>query len=238
MLNKLLNYSMSETANPEQIKKFTFSSNYAVGRGLPDNLDILIPEQLQASYSFYTWPSSPILAWFLWENRIELPNKHILELGAGTALPSIVAAKCGAHVTVTESSLLPKSIQHIKHSCQLNGLGNNRVRVLGITWGLFLSNLFKLGSIDLIIASDCFYDPNVFEDIIVTVSFLLDRNVNAKFLTVYQERSSDWSIEYLLNKWNLKCENIDLSSLGLQSGINVQDLMQDHTLHLLKITRK
>lgn len=112
------------------------------------------------------------------------------------------------------------------------------MRVLGITWGLFLSNLFKLGSIDLIIASDCFYDPNVFEDIIVTVSFLLDRNVNAKFLTVYQERSSDWSIEYLLNKWNLKCENVDLSSLGLQSGINVQDLMQDHTLHLLKITRK
>lgn len=62
----------------------------------------------------------------------------------------------------------------------------------GITWGLFLSNLFKLGAIDLIIGSDCFYDPNVFEDIIVTVSFLLDRNSQAKFLTVYQERSSDW----------------------------------------------
>lgn len=65
------------------------------------NIAFYTLQQLQASYSFYTWPSSPILAWFLWENRIELPNKHILELGAGTALPSIVAAKCGARVTIT-----------------------------------------------------------------------------------------------------------------------------------------
>lgn len=196
-------------------------------------------QKIQASYSFYTWPSAPILAWFLWEHRTELPGKHILELGAGTALPGILAAKCGATVTLTESATLPKSIQHVKRSCEVNGLTNsNQVRVAGLTWGLFLPNTFNFGPIDLIIGSDCFYDPSVFEDIIVTVSFLLDNNPQARFLSVYQERSSDWSIEHLLHKWNLRCEHIPINSLGSEAGIDVNELMQDHTIHLLEITKK
>lgn len=55
---------------------------------------------LQASYSFYTWPSASILAYFLWERRESLLNLNILELGAGTSLPGILAAKIGANVTV------------------------------------------------------------------------------------------------------------------------------------------
>lgn len=85
-------------------------------------------QQLQASYSFYTWPSAPVLAWFLWERRQQLPGKHIVELGAGTALPGILAAKCGAVVTLTDSACLPKSLQHIRHCCEVNGLLPNQVR--------------------------------------------------------------------------------------------------------------
>ncbi|EFA12152.1 hypothetical protein TcasGA2_TC002301 [Tribolium castaneum] len=32
------------------------------------------------------------------------------------------------------------------------------------TWGLFLDNLELIGEIDLILGSDCFYEPSVFED--------------------------------------------------------------------------
>lgn len=107
---------------------------------------------LQASYSFYTWPSAPVLAWFLWENRSELPGKKVLELGSGTALPGILAAKCGAQVTLSESATLPKSLAHTKRSCELNSLiVNEHIRVIGVTWGLFLSNLDTLGPIDLIL---------------------------------------------------------------------------------------
>lgn len=219
----------------EQIKKFVFNSKKEGGSS--EVLEILIPEKLQASYSFYTWPCAPILAWFLWEHRADLSGKHILELGAGTALPGILAAKCGATVTLTDSAVLPKSLQHIKRCCEVNGLNSNQVRVTGLSWGLFLTSTFALGPVDLIIGSDCFYDPSVFEDIIVTVSYLLDCNPQARFLSVYQERSADWSIEHLLHKWKLRCEHIPLNTLGTESGVDINELMHDHTIHLLEITK-
>lgn len=193
---------------------------------------------LQASYSFYTWPSAPVLAWFLWEHRAEIVGKRILEIGSGTALPGIVAAKCGAQVTLSDSATLPKSLAHIKRSCNLNNLiVDQHIQVIGITWGLFLNNIDTIGPFDLILGSDCFYEPNVFEDILVTISYLFDRNSTAKFLCTYQERSSDWSIEHHLAKWNLKCQVHNINNLGSTAGIDIHNLIGDHSIHLLEISR-
>lgn len=158
-----------------------------------------------------------------------------MELGAGTSLPGIVAAKCGAHVTLTDSAKLPKSIQHIHKCLRLNNLSHN-IRVRGLTWGLFLHEIFEIGPLDLIIASDCFYEPFVFEDILVTVSHLLELNPQAKFVFSYQERSSDWSIEPLLKKWNLKCSVINTSDLGSASGFNISEITGDHSIHLFELS--
>ncbi|XP_034939336.1 methyltransferase-like protein 23 [Chelonus insularis] len=228
---------MSDGVAAEQVKKFFFTSRKSHETGQHDeSLEIYIPELLQASYSFYTWPSAPVLAWFLWEHREELVGKRVLELGSGTALPGIVASKCGAHVTLSDSASLPKSLQHIRRSCELNGV-LSQVKVVGITWGLFLSSLLSIGPLDLILGSDCFYEPSVFEEIVVTVAYLLERNPEAKFLCTYQERSADWSIEHLLNKWGLVCNHISLTGLGADSGITLAELMQDHTIHLLDIRK-
>lgn len=194
---------------------------------------------LQASYSFYTWPSAPVLAWFIWENRQEFYGKKVLELGSGTALPGILAAKCGADVTLTESATLPKSLSHTRRSCQVNNLTiNKHIRVIGLSWGLFLSNLDLLGPVDYVIGSDCFFEPSTFEDILVTVAYLLDNNINAKFFCTYQERSSDWSIEHLLLKWDLECIVHSINNLGNSVGLNIHDLIGDHSVHLLEISRK
>lgn len=224
--------------NPtEQIKKFVFTSNNSNPE--EEILEIYIPELLQASYSFYTWPSAPVLAWFLWENRSELSGKRILEIGSGTALPGILAAKCGAQVTLSDSATLPKSLAHTKRSCHLNNLVvNEQIRVIGLTWGLFLSNLDSIGPLDLILGSDCFFEPATFEDIIVTVAYLLENNFGARFVCTYQERSSDWSIEHLLEKWNLNCQVHNISTLGAQSGIDIHEIIGGHSIHLLEISRK
>lgn len=192
---------------------------------------------LEANYSFYTWPCASVLAWFLWEHRENLAGKHVLELGAGTSLPGILASKCGAVVTLSDSAKNTRTLEHIGRCCELNGV-SNQVRVVGITWGLFLDSVFTLGPLNLIIGSDCFYEPTVFEDIIVTVAFLLERNPQAKFLCTYQERSADWSIQHLLNKWQLACTHVPLSNLGVNSNLSLQELMQDHTIHLLDIRRR
>ncbi|XP_055543268.1 histone-arginine methyltransferase METTL23 [Wyeomyia smithii] len=226
-------------SNGEQMKTFVFGNKTKQNTTeTSEKLEILIPELLLPGYSFYTWPSAQILAWFLWQRRISLLNKRILELGAGTSLPGIVAAKCGAHVTLSDCSTLPKTIQHIQRCCRLNNLNPGKdIQVIGLTWGLFLDQVFQLGPIDLIIGSDVFYDPSVFEDILVTVSFLLEANTAAKFLFTYQERSADWCIETLLKKWNLVCNVVSLDNLTGEFDIDPQELMGNHTIHLLEVTR-
>jgi len=51
-----------------------------------------------------------------------LPGKRILEVGSGTSLPGIVAAKCGAIVTLTDNPTIPGTIKHIQKCCYMNGL--------------------------------------------------------------------------------------------------------------------
>lgn len=149
----------------------------------------------------------------------------------------ILAAKCGGIVTLTDSCTLPKSLAHISHCCQVNGLTPGKdIEVVGLSWGLLLKDNFKIGPFDLIIGSDCFYDPAIFEEILVTIAYFLERD-NARFLFTYQERSSDWTIEALLKKWNLKANLIDLLSIGEVHGINFTELMGDHSIHLLEIVR-
>lgn len=235
----------------EKIRTFVFTSrganttlqrseraHTASSSGHSEELEIQIPELLQSGYSFYTWPCAPILAWFLWERRHSLVGKRILELGAGTALPGILASKCGAQVILSDNCILPKSLNHIRRSCAANKLRPGQdIQVIGLSWGLLLNSVFSLGPLDLIIAADCFYDPCVFEDIIVSVSFLLERNPSAKFIFTYQERSADWSIEALLKKWKLCAVQVNSDDIGKASGVDLLDILGGHTIHLIEITR-
>ncbi|XP_047536278.1 acyl-CoA-binding domain-containing protein 6-like [Vanessa atalanta] len=205
-----------------QLKKFVFrgkSSSNGDTRG--EYLEIVIPELLSAGYSFYTWPSAPLLAWYLWTQRRNLRGLRILELGCGTGLPGILAAKCGAHVTLTDSVVLPRSLRHLSACCEANGLVPGRdLQVLGLAWGLFLADVHNLRPVDLLLASDCFYEPSQFEEVLSTVAYFLD-GTDARFLCAYQERSADWSIEALLKKWGLKGALVDLDSLSESSGLVV-----------------
>ncbi|XP_068620207.1 uncharacterized protein [Battus philenor] len=203
-----------------QLKKFVFRGKSASnGDTRGEYLEIVIPELLSAGYSFYTWPSAPLLAWYLWTQRRHLHGLRVLELGCGTGLPGILAAKCGAHVTLTDSVALPRSLRHLSACCEANGLVPGRdVQLLGLAWGLFLADVHNLRPVDLILASDCFYEPSQFEEVISTVAYLLD-GTDGRFLCAYQERSADWSIEALLKKWGLKGALLDLDSLSESSGV-------------------
>lgn len=110
--------------------------------------------------------------------------------------------------------------------------------MIGISWGVLLNSIANLNPIDLIISSDCFYDPSVFEDILVTVSFILEQNPKARFIFTYQERSTDWTLEALLDKWELRARHISIDTVGEGCGVDLTDLMLDHTIHLIEITVK
>jgi len=226
-------------------KKFLFhpfvrnSENSCVPDSSRQPIEVVIPEQLAASYGLYIWPSAPVLAWFIWLNQEKFIGKCILELGAGTALPGLLAAKLGASkVILTDSLHLPHCIKNCEEGVQLNDL-KDIVSVQPLTWGQFTLKTLQLrDKVDFIIGSDLFFDPQVFEPLVVTVSWLLDNNPGARFICTVQERSADWSIESLLLRWNL-ASSIQYPSTFLKgTGINEADLTGNHQIFVLTIWKK
>nr|KAI8765758.1 methyltransferase-like protein 23 isoform X1 [Biomphalaria glabrata] len=205
MMNEILK---SRSSSLDNYKEFTFSDS---SKKDEHQVTIKILELPGADYGTYIWPCAPILAQYVWQNKDLVRTQSILEIGAGTGLPGIVAAKCGANVILSDSNTKPLSLDLCRKSAELNGLKN--VTVCGITWGEVTPTLTQLPPIDLILASDCFYHSKDFEDVIMTMSFILHRCPNANVWCAYQERSSERSIEYLLDKWSLYGHELPLPNI-------------------------
>lgn len=200
-------------------------------------INVRIPEIVDPQYAMFTWPSAPVLAQFIWHSRDQVKQKQVIEIGAGTSLPGIVASLCGGKVTLTDREEYSECLRNCHHSCHVNG--QDSIKVVGITWGQFSPNLFRLPVADIILGSDCFYDTKDFDDILATVSFLMEKNVQAKFWTTYQERSSSRTIEDLLNKWGLQGAEIPLKDFDADQGnVGGSSLSDLHTIHMLEITSK
>ncbi|XP_022242108.1 methyltransferase-like protein 23 isoform X2 [Limulus polyphemus] len=203
----------------------------STSRNKSRNLKIKIKEVLHPCYGLYVWPSAPVLAQYVWYNREMLTGKVVLEVGAGVALPGIVAAKVGAEVFLSDTEFLPQCLEHVSENISLNNLDSSKITIIAITWGFFSSQLLSLKPVDVILGSDCFYDTKVV--------FLLKQNPIAQFWCAYQERSSDWTIEHLLTKWSLSCEEVPLANFDADSAeIGGSTMPGCHTVHLLVIKLK
>ncbi len=69
-------------------------------------------------YGVALWPAAIALAHEVASHAVSLPGRRVLELGAGTGLPGIVAASFGARVTQTDRHELALEI------CRRNGARN------------------------------------------------------------------------------------------------------------------
>nr|XP_020468852.1 methyltransferase-like protein 23 [Monopterus albus] len=215
-------------------KVFTFEDQKKTTQ---ESLSVSIPEVLDPQYGMYVWPCAVVLAQYLWTQREELRDKAVLELGAGVSLPGVVAARCGAKVTLSDSDKTPQCLENCRRSCEANGLHD--VVVLGLSWGEISPDLVLLPKLDIILGSDVFYEPQDFEDVLVTVAFLLRKNPSAQFWTTYQERSADWSIEMLLHRWKLNCVEVQLDEFDAdRSELAGSNLPGSHSVQMMIITLK
>ena len=106
---------------------------------------------------------------------------------------------------------------------------------------IFLQSRFQP---EIILGSDCFYDPVLFEDVLSTVYFLLrshseaaENDAKAKFYCTYQTRSADWTIVDLLHKWGLQCVHIPLELFGADNPyIAMSGFPGDHLIQMMEIT--
>ncbi|WCJ32710.1 hypothetical protein M5689_014115 [Euphorbia peplus] len=162
---------------------------------------ISIIENMKEEYGLFVWPCSVILAEYVWQQRERFSGTGVVELGAGTSLPGLTAAKLGAEVTLTDDSSRFEVLDNIKKVCDLNKLN---CKVLGLTWGVWDEFVFALKP-KIILGADVLYEARAFDDLFATVTFLLRNSPGSVFITTYHNRSGHHLIEFLLVKWGLKC---------------------------------
>ena len=80
---------------------------------------LLNERETRLPYGVALWPSAIALAHEIAGRATEVPDQNVLELGAGTGLPGIVAASLGARVVQTDKQ--PAAL----HLCRVNGERND-----------------------------------------------------------------------------------------------------------------
>jgi len=131
------------------------------------------------------WNSSKVIAEFLENNANEFVNsKNVLELGAGGALPSIIAALLGASKVVStdypEQELLENISNNFKMNLPQGILSQNKAVVTGHLWGInekMLLDFLPSGEMfNLIILSDLIFNHSSHFDLLRTCYSCLDRS--------------------------------------------------------------
>ncbi|CAI9110983.1 OLC1v1011109C1 [Oldenlandia corymbosa var. corymbosa] len=156
---------------------------------------------MKEEYGLFVWPCSIVLAEYVWQQRSRFCGANVVELGAGTSLPGLVAAKVGAEVTLTDDVNRKEVLANMRKVCDLN---NIKCQVLGLTWGLWDAPIFTLCP-NIILGADVLYETTAFDDLFASVAFLLQKCPSSVFITTYDSRSGHHLIEFLMVKWGLKC---------------------------------
>lgn len=140
------------------------------------------------------WNSSEYIAEELLNKRQDLfgeanvpwPPKKALEFGAGAALPSMVLLKEGAEqVIITDKKSNEMTFEALRFSAAKNaekwGINKEelerRVLVKPHTWGENIEDLMddNRSSFDLLVASDCIYNPVYHKALLKSASYLINK---------------------------------------------------------------
>lgn len=117
---------------------------------LADEQHFFLERRDRLPYGVALWPSAMALAHDVAARADEFNGRQVLELGAGTGLPGIIAASLGAHVLQTDGHAEALSI------CQRNGARNSVATIAyqladWTTWN-------DTARYDWILGSDILYD--------------------------------------------------------------------------------
>ncbi|KAI0819453.1 putative methyltransferase-domain-containing protein [Trametes gibbosa] len=140
-------------------------------------------------WGHHLWNASRAFASYLDDHPELYRNRSVLELGAGGALPGIVAAKNGAKTTVLTDYPDAALVDNISHNVRVNVPEGerNKVHVQGYIWGQAVQPLLELlpttadqNAFDLIILSDLIFNHSQHEAVIKTCGLALSKRRQKK----------------------------------------------------------
>lgn len=103
------------------------------------------------------WPGAQYMADFLDKHSVECKDKTILELGAGAALPSLIACKLGAKRCCITDYPAVNLIENIESLITANSIPASQAKALGYIWGHDVNELSSqtdCGRFDLILLAE------------------------------------------------------------------------------------
>jgi predicted nicotinamide N-methyase len=163
-------------------------------------------ERDRLPYGVMLWPSSIALAHDVLTRADELAGKRVLELGAGTGMPGIVAASLGARVLQVDHS------ESALHVCALNRERNHvsSSELRHSDWETFESS----EPFDLVLGSDVLYVTTMHDRLRAICDAYLAPGGKALFSDPLREQSlpmleameaSGWRVS--LAKWSVQVES-------------------------------
>lgn len=152
-------------------------------------VSIILLEDLD--YPIATWPCSLFLSAFICQRPEIFRGKRILELGAGTSLPSLLCAHpaIGAlHVISSERDHEPELMSLIAQVIHINQVDHTCV-AMPLDWNQpVLPSMIVNHAVDLILGADVFYCDDDFPLLFRLLHKLFLLNPQACFYTTYQIR--------------------------------------------------
>ncbi|KAG7493418.1 hypothetical protein JOB18_008710 [Solea senegalensis] len=126
------------------------------------------------------WESALLLCRFLEQQHVELRGKRVMELGAGTGVVGILAARFGAAVTLTDlPHAVPQLQVNVSHNMPAGGWPSTPPRVLPLSWGE--DHLNFTSDWDLVFGADIIYLPDTFLLLMKTLSHLCKKGAVVYF---------------------------------------------------------
>ena len=116
-------------------------------------------------YYAHLWNSAEALGKYIVQTFPDLSNRHVIELGCGLGLPSILCAKLNATVVATDFH--PDNRTYFEHNAKRNGVAHIEYRELD--WGSPKVDT----QFDMIIGSDLLYESQQIERLTHCINLLL-----------------------------------------------------------------
>jgi predicted nicotinamide N-methyase len=159
------------------------------------------------------WASALALSQYLVTSKLDFQGKKVLEIGAGLGLPSIVAAKLGAAVCVTD--YLPEAVDFSRQNFQRNNLSNAKFEVLD--W----RNPNENFAAEIVLAADVAYENRMFDYLPIAFKTLCKPD-GTIFLSEPNRGLAQFFLKDLHNK-GFQVEKIIIPTtlFGVQYNINV-----------------
>lgn len=142
----------------------------------------------QGTTGLITWQAGIALANWCIENSDLLKNKQILELGSGSGLTGLAVIFSGiSPKSYTFTDCHPLVIENLHHNIGLNcpstfsalsnsfplSVEHSKVNVLNVDWETIDQLELNNENIDLILAADVVYDPNISRSFCKALSYLI-----------------------------------------------------------------